>query len=289
MALIETFPVRGVPKLIETGKIAIGSLSSQFPREIEENRAAFKSSITAELRLPVNVEEDLLGEVTKITEDRRLAELPIDYSKTYWNPTQSYRHSEVLTVVSQYIDFHLYSLPTTVLPPENDVKEFIDRLKESDRPTTIPQQLDIALDIAGNNIVGAANIGFIATRHMGRSYEQRAYPNIQVGPEEIKDWNNKVAQFEVYDQEQRHDGPGDTYYFWTHLFGALAYSALGDTKAQVLQGLLAKGTPLMRTVRTYIAKRPTETPHEEASVIGRNLGLALAESIGVNQRPIPQA
>src|SRR3990167_7338781 len=195
------------------------------------------------LRLPANIEEDTLDGVMQIVDKRKLPQLPIDYSAPYWAPHQRYKRLEVLTSISQYLDFHSCKLPQTVLPPENDVKEFIDKVNSSDKPLTIPAQLDIALDVAGNNIVGAANIGFIATRHSGRSYEKRAYPGIEIGPQEIREWNQRVAQFEVYDASPRYDGPGDTYYFWTHFFGALAFDALGGVRSQALQKVLEHGTP----------------------------------------------
>lgn len=285
MARVETLQRGSLQDVISTAKIAVGSLSSNFAWENEENRAAFRSVVTDTLRLPANVEEDTIGRVMQIAENRQLSNLSIDYSTTYWDPGQKYRRLHILNGLSQYFNVYDFPLPLTVIPPEGDVKEYINRANSSERPLTIPQQLEAALDITGDNVVGAANVAFMASRQMGRSYDQRAYPGIRVYPQDHVSWNEKVAHFEVYDRSGRVDGIGDTYYFWSHAFAALALRALGGRSSEIFQIVLKHGTPLMRIVRTHIARRSTETPHEEASVLGRNLGLALAEEVGVSERP----
>lgn len=290
MAIIETDPGRE-QTVLTTAKIAIRSLSPNFDWEDEQKRAAFQSCVTEEVKLPLNVEDDTFAGIMGVVEERRLAGLSIDYSAPYWAPDTRYERLHVLNFASEYLDKlpSSYPLPMTVLPPEKDVQSFIDRVMASNRPLTAPQQLEIALDETGNNIVGAANVKVVAARHMARGYERRAYPNIAAGPREIAEWNKHVAQFEVYGKSKDMDGPGDGYYFDTQFWTALVLKSLGGTRSEIHQQISKHGPQAMRFVRTYIARRPTQTPHEEASVLGREIGLAVAEAVGVNHRPIFKA
>lgn len=289
MAYVDTSPGRG-QTILDTAKIAKGSIDRGFKNDIPENRTVTLGVVTSEAKPSPNSEIALLDDTMGVVGRWGLPDLPVDYSRPYWNPDARYSRLEILNTLSQYLDFHRLSLPKTVLPPEEDVKKFLERTMASGERLSIPQQLDIALGVtkeASNtpNIVGAANIAFIGTRLAARGLDQSAYPGIPIGPDEIKAWNYHIAKFPD-EPSGRFDGPGDTYYFWSHFFGATSLEAIGGTRAQALQKVLEKGTPLMRLVRAYIAGRPTVTPHEEASVLGREIGLAVAEEVGVNQRPI---
>ena len=286
MAIVErSLGPNSLKDIKTTARIAIDSFSTRFPREIPEYKAVSREAVTTEVRYPINVEEDVLNGVMQIANQRKLSDRPFDYSRLYWAPDQQYNPQHVFQAIIQYPDFHSFPPAKTAFPPEADVKEFMDNVFFSNTPLTIPDQLDIALDISGNNITGAANLAAIATRYGARGYEKKAYPNIEIGPNELREWQKKIAQFEVYDNSGLMDGPGDTYYFWTHVYGALAYKSLeGSMQAAIAQALLEIGTPLMRSVRQHVARNPLQTPHHEPSVIGRDIGLALAEEIGVSYR-----
>jgi hypothetical protein len=72
--------------------------------------------------------------------------------------------------------------------------------------------------------------------------------------------------------------PSDTYYFWTHMFAALVYKALNTPSSKVMNGIFSYGSERMTFVKRKIARDP-QFPHFEASQMGRNIGLALAEII----------
>lgn len=139
----------------------------------------------------------------------------------------------------------------------------------------IDQQLEMQLDITNNNLIGATNIGWIASRIMARAADKRAYPSIRMGEDEIRTWNTHVAQFETYDDAGVSDGPGDTYYFWTHVFAALIYSNKG-METEVMKQAFKNGTDVMMFVRKHIAHKPNITSHHPASSLGKEIGLALA-------------
>jgi hypothetical protein len=189
----------------------------------------------------------------------------------------TYDPYEVFGTAIQCVDQHVYALPKTTLPPSDDVRRFIEEVTSRPKKVLLREQLEISLDITNNNLVGAANLAMLATRHMARGADHRSYPDIQVTEEDILNWNNKIAQFEIYDDSGTNDAPGDTYYFWTHFFAALFY-AIPNSGGLVAQQLFEHGTDIMKFVRKYIAHKPNITAHFEASMLGRNIGLALSES-----------
>lgn len=264
---------------MSAARIAAGVLSPRFTRDIESQRKVYKGFIAHELTLPVNVEEDLLNSVVGIVNERDLASKNIDYKTPYWDKDLRYNPFQMFGALIQYIDFHDESLPVTVLPPQEDVDRYIGEVLNSRETLTIPQQMEKLLDITQDNIVGAANLGFIASRLVARTYDRTAYPAIDTSPDVGNQWNRKIAQFEVYEKNAQIDGPGDTYYFWTHMFAGLGLSKLEGRTPEFINSFFTNGTQTMRFVREHIARRPTLSRHEEASLLGRNLGLAVAEMI----------
>ncbi len=260
-------------------RIAAGILSPRFTRDIESQRRVYKGFIAHELTLPVNVEEDLLNSVMGIVDKRSLANKKIDYVVPYWNKDLKYNPFQMFGALIQYVDFHDEPLPITVLPPQKDVERYISGVLNSDKTLAIPEQMEKLLDITGDNMVGAANLGFISSRLVARTYDRTAYPGIDVSPSVGNEWNRKIAQFEVYEEDAQIDGPGDTYYFWTHMFASLGLRKLEGRTPELINSLFANGTQAMRFAREHIARRPTLSRHEEASLLGRNLGLAIAEVI----------
>jgi hypothetical protein len=153
-------------------------------------------------------------------------------------------------------------------------KWFIDGLKARPYQVKVDEQLNLALDITGNDLLGALNLAWIGTRLMARGADQRAYPNIPISADTVRDWNTQVAQFEVYDTSGKCEATGDTYYFWTHAFAAVAFANRGY-KAKLAQLAFSRGTQIMH----YAFRNKPQaiiTSHQPASAIGRQVGLALA-------------
>lgn len=195
---------------------------------------------------------------------------------------------EVFGTSVQFIDQHDAPLPKTTLPPAKDVEAFINGILQQEGPVTVDKQFELLLDITGNSVIGAANVGMLATRYMSRFSDIRAYPHLNIGGTVItpdtddevvsgvmREWNTRMARFET-DNSGRNDGTGDQYYFWTHFFAACV-SDSERMKGKVFQKTFEKGNEIMIFAKDKIAKRGgVVSSHFEASLIGRNIGLALS-------------
>lgn len=230
----------------------------------------YKGNCTVVPHVPLNTQENVSVGISAVLEKRR-AEL--NSIQPYWLPAgNQYIPSEALNATIQFFDEHDGPLPVSVLPPQEDVCRYIESVLGSDTRLTVPEQLKILIEIT-NNLVGAVNLGFMASRIMARGADTRAYPGIQVGPNELIAWDSHVAQFEKF-SEEKYDGPGDTYYFWTHAFIALLGRFPGFKSLDIAS---KKGTEIMVFARKYVAGTPTVSGHREASLIGRNAGVVLGD------------
>lgn len=228
------------------------------------------------LELPVNSDLTLFADFLRISEKAcgHFSHTP------YWMNDGCYHPLEVFTVTIEFLDFHKEPLPTTCLPPEEDVWKFVDYMNNSPYKMTLQDQYTILLDLAKGNIVGAANLGFIGTRILARGRDSRAYPNVPMTADIIANASKHFAQFDS--DFLPNDAPGDTYYFWTHVFAALAYRQLNGINPKLLEKLYSIGTPLMVWVRKNIAGKITIGEHYVASELGRNIGIGLYETMMEN-------
>lgn len=237
-------------------------------------RPIYEQNANSPEGLPLNTEEEILSSILSTIQDRQISSTLSFHP--YWNPSISYNPLEVFGATIQSVDLHDAPLPNTVLPPAEDVEAFIKRIKALPHKAKIGEQFTVALDLTDDHLLGAVNLCWIATRVMGRGADQRAYPTIPMDGNAVRQWNDEVAQFETYNNSGQNDAPGDTYYFWTHAFGAMVFSEPG-IKQYLGQKAFSKGTDIMAFVRKHIArKQPNITDHDPASELGRNIGLALA-------------
>lgn len=248
---------------------------------VDRYKPVYRAIAQTEQKEPLNRDEELLPNFLRIISNRNLVLNNVFHP--YWAPDGTYDPLEVFGTIVQVMDYHKQFLPTMILPPEIDVYSYINRVMNRDGKVTISQQFEELLDISGNNIIGAANLGFMASRVMARGLDTRAYPHINVGRDEMLAWNNKIAQFETYGSVNGNDGPGDTYYFWTHMFGALFYKLYSGIGKKAYNFTVEHGTEIMSFVRNRIAGSPINSAHYEATLLGRNIGLALAESVPINE------
>ncbi len=269
---------------------AAGSLFKDVPSNPSVKHRPFVKELAAKPYDGVlNTEAALPGSFISIVNDRGIA-IPIENRRPYWLEDTKYRTLEVVGTSIQYFDQHGAPLPDTTIPPVEDVQSFIEAVLEEPAEVTVDRQFELLLDITDNNIVGAANLGMIANRHLSRYGDQRAYPNLRIGgneytvdtPEqEIYDllakWSDHLARFEVKHDpslyEGRRDATGDSYYFWTHFFAAVMFGSHG-----IKSNAFKKGNELMIFARDYIGNRGgIVATHSHSSKIGRDIGLMLAE------------
>lgn len=280
--------------LLESRRFALNAAISLCTDVPINNSAVRRRPLLNELALfpvkePLNREEDLFTKFLLILEKRNITNILKD-KNPYWLKDTHYNLMEVVGTSIQFIDQHNSSLPKTTLPPAHDIETFINSVLQESKPVTIDRQFDILLDITNNNVIGAANVGMLATRYMARFADQRAYPNLIIGDKKFtiktddKDiteimrlWNTKIARFKLYDNSDKNDAIGDIYYFWTHLFAACVLSTDGF-EAKAFQKVFERGTDLMIFVKDYIARarNGVVTSHFESSLLGRTIGLSLA-------------
>jgi hypothetical protein len=240
---------------------------------------------------PLNREEGLLDKFLAIMQSRKISGIP-RIKSPYWMKNTSYNSAEVFGTSVQFMDQHNARLPKTTIPPAKDIELFINAvLNEPGNKVTIDRQFELLLDISGNDIIGAANIGMLATRLMSRFSDQRAYPSLCIDNQIINHkitsdpeieilmtkWFAKVARFETFnDKGGKNDGSGDQYYFWTHFFAACVFDQ-NTICGSFYQQTFEKGNEIMILVKDKFAKRGgTVSNHYEASLLGRNIGLALS-------------
>ncbi len=237
-------------------------------------------------REPFNREEVLLQKFVSIAQQRNLNDSH-DKRGRYWAEEKPYDLTEVFGTCVQFIDQHEAPLPRTTLPPSQDIERFINGVLIQDHPVTIDREFEMLLDITGDSLVGAANVGMLATRYMSRFSDIRAYPCLNIDGTTVtphtddetisnimRSWNAKVARFETY-SNGRNDGTGDQYYFWTHFFAACVADN-ESVKGKIFQKSFERGNEIMIFAKDRIAKRGgVVSSHYEASLLGRNIGLAL--------------
>jgi hypothetical protein len=205
------------------------------------------------------------------------------FDRPYWDSRSRYKMLDVVGGTIQFIDDHSSPLPQTVLPPEKDVRKYINTILESPQKLTVSEQFEKLLEITDNNIVGAANLGFIASRFMARASDFRAYQGIDIQPQDMDRWNAKIAQFATDDGSKTSDGPGDTYYFWTYVFALSVNEAFGSKTAKKLAvPLFNQGTEFMIKFKNTFTNEPPSTHHREATYMGRRVGELFADHISEN-------
>ncbi len=283
--------VTSIKDSIETTRFATEACLSLFvdapTNPVEHRKPLYERLSLVPTREPMNRELDLCDNFLSVLKNRKIA-TPVQDINPYWMPNSPYNIMEVVGTCAQFTDHHGAHLPKTTLPPSGDVEAFINKVLQEPDITTVDRQFELLLDITNNQAIGAANLGMVATRYISRFGDFRAYPSLTIaGREYTKDtsdevlnethslWNDKVSRFETYNNFDKNDGIGDGYYFWTHVFAAMALGNEG-IQAKAAQKLVARGTELMIWAKYKVAGRKGDIlPHAEASQLGRAIGLSL--------------
>lgn len=250
--------------------------------EVDIYKPVYAEIAQSEKVEPLNRQEEITHEFNRILDERDLV-IPSGKLQPYWDAGKDYKPLEVFGTLIQFMDYHREDLPTTTLPPEKDVKAYIDHVMATPERVMVPQQFEALLDITGNDLLGATNLGAIASRVMARGLETRAYPNISAKEADMKAWNEKVAQFELDVDRNKNDGPGDTYYFWTHVFGGLYFNQFEGMGHRTYRSSFANGTEIMAMARQWVARSPINSEHHEASIMGRHIAETLKGHIDVKE------
>ena len=252
---------------------AVVSIVSDHPeRPGARRRAEYHRNAAAWRGEPGNVRRDVVRGV------RTAARSAAFHARPYWLPSARYDLVEVLGTALELLDQHDAALPTTVLPPQQDVVRFVDAVARRPVPVDVVTQLQIALPIARGELVGAINLCWISTRLMARGCDRRAYPGVAVAAEDLAGWSRTVAGFVAPGPRNgwTSDASGDTYYFWTHVLLEVVCHNHGWTGVGV-RAVSAHGTAIMRLVRRVLVGQQLVSDHREASRLGRLVGRAIVE------------
>ncbi|OGK14186.1 hypothetical protein A3H80_00600 [Candidatus Roizmanbacteria bacterium RIFCSPLOWO2_02_FULL_37_19] len=193
------------------------------------------------------------------------------------SPLTSFTFQELLEIwkmAVQFTDDHNELISDKVLPSEADVRTYIDSVMASPSPLTIDKQFEMLLTISEGDIVRAGITGMMASRLMARAGDTGLYPNIHIDPKDMSEWAQKMTQFESNHPNVIYDLPGDTYYFWTHFVGSVAFGCSNQSHLSLLDKSFQYGTSIMSVARGF-AGSPTITSHREASELGRQAGAAI--------------
>lgn len=254
---------------------------------VEHRKPLYEKLSLVPAREPMNRELDLYTNFLSVLKNRQIT-VPVQNRNSYWMQNVPYSVMEVVGTCAQFTDHHGAPLPKTTFPPSKDVATFINNVLKETNPTTVDRQFDLLLDITNNHVIGAANLGMVATRYISRFGDFRAYPQLKIAGKEytkeasdeelgviLSQWSDKVARFEIHNTFGKNDGIGDGYYFWTHMFAAMALGTKG-MQAKTMQKLVGQGTELMIWAKYKVAGRKGDIlPHFEASRLGRSIGLLL--------------
>lgn len=239
---------------------------------LREHYATLKKECTP----PAQVEEQILYDFYTTALGRHLTTDKILLSRPYWSLSAKYDAAEILGTAIQFFDDHkAEKLPITTLPPEEDVQGYIRAVLEGLGQVSLSDQFNIALDISGNNIVGAANVAMLGSRIAARMADERAYPNIQMSRHDSIAWAKKLIPIETYDGKL-FDPSGDNYYFWTQFFATSSLRTLQSPVSNICDVLFENGLPIMKKARQF-AGAPINSEHTEATVLGRQIALTLLE------------
>lgn len=189
-----------------------------------------------------------------------------------------------LAVMLAFADMHNQPTPSEYFMPKES-RDFVDRVieaaDEKGRQITLPEQFQIALDIAQGSVLGAAVIAHVGSRSIARESDTRVDPKLDYSIAEVKKWRDCVANFERITDEYD-DPPSETYHFWgTFIAGLL--SETGDRRRDkifnpIYRQLYTKMAEISELLRYRLARKKG-LPHKEADLVGYHLGSMVGASL----------
>lgn len=233
----------------------------------EEGRPELiRSWITEKPFFPLNRSNVAIPNIMQLIDEKR----PVLTKKTYWDSRVDYHPVDLITLCSNFFDDHRGRLPLSALPPERDVATYLQVVWSGGQRLTVDEQLRYLLHISHNNLLGAVNIGLIASRAIARNADERAYPYVgslirKAGMEQyMKIFSCLFSQFEPSYPGESYDAMGDTYYYWTTLMKTLSGVVLDGWQQKAVKNIFLYGPKAMRFARQYIIHSPTTTSHKSA-------------------------
>ncbi|HMS22996.1 MAG TPA: hypothetical protein PKA38_04525 [Candidatus Levybacteria bacterium] len=160
---------------------------------------------------------------------------------------------------------------------------------ETSKPTTFPEQLNVALIQTEGDLPEALWRLFISSRMNARWLDGKSIPNLPqfTQAEQRKkmiDWQNSLAACKSTIPQ---DVAGDTYYAWTHALASVIYEALparSSWKTGLAKIMFQNGTKIMHGVAHKINPQSLPNDHSIASKYGNAMGKECANMLKMNSR-----
>ena len=137
-----------------------------------------------------------------------------------WHNKKTLSIQHLFDTLVSHADYHQYSIVSDYFPSPMAI-EFINLVIEMSqtqgRAITIPEQFNIAMNVASKNPTAAAIVAHAGSRAIARNLDTRIDPALNFTEDQMRTWNKSVARFtgDAYSEAM-----GDNYHFW-------AYCAMG--------------------------------------------------------------
>lgn len=215
-------------------------------------------------------------DLTLLKQLRILAGNPSISQSNYlpWSFDKTDIHNLFRSLVS-FADDHMEPLSQKYFPVDEShhlIKRVLRTSNLIDAPLSLPNQLDIALEITNGQLLAAGILCHSASRAIGRNRDQRIDSSFRFTSEEMKQWSASIARF---DDANQYDPPGDTYHFWaTFSMGmTLRRSFEQQPISSMAYGLLFYlGADITDASRRFVARNPLFYKHKEVDRMGLKIG-----------------
>ena len=235
--------------------------------------------------------EDLYGKIVEVV---KKAETGREISVYKLKDESGVSKRDVLYFYSAFSD------QSEILPPEGLVlrdsalkvgERIISESRDSGRSVTIPQQLEIALEVCGGNLTDSLVSLALISRQMARGCDGKILGELQGNiAQKMVEWKRSVSAFgfqdsddpqESDDKQDSDDTAGDNYHFWTAVIagfsveeGLISVDRIERYKAMFGKYLYENVDKFTNIIRYKVMGRTGET-HEAIDRLGFETGRAI--------------
>lgn len=194
--------------------------------------------------------------------------------------------ADIMVYFASFADMH--NLPevdkfSRFAPESVRVVEMIERrAKEFNKPLSLDQQLEIALDVTNGDFTKAVLALAIGTRVMARSEDKRIVDDLEISRERMENWKKCVKAFGY--GEGQEDTAGDTYHFWHGVLAGMSREEEIDTEIvrlgkQFFCDLIYTNTANATEILRHNLFRKEGKTHWVLDMLGYNVGRAFMQMI----------
>jgi hypothetical protein len=163
------------------------------------------------------------------------------------------------------------------------------KARETSKPLSFSEQLNVALDQAEGDLPEALWRLFITSRMNARWLDGKSIPNLpqftQIDKKrKMIEWQDSLAACKTTIPQ---DTAGDTYYAWTHALASVIYEALparSNWKTGLAKIMFQNGTKIMHSVAHKVNPQSLPNDHSIASKYGNAIGKECVSMLKMNTR-----